>query len=61
MKGLRATESHSADRAAQPKQKVNQAAELENKVELESCRFKEIRLNERPGRPSGFLWHGAPS
>ena len=39
MKGLRATESHSADRAAQPKQKVNQATELENKVKLESCRF----------------------
>ena len=29
MKGLRATESHSADRAAKAKQKVNQTAELE--------------------------------
>ena len=28
MKGLRATESHSADRAAKPKQKVNQTAEM---------------------------------
>ena len=39
MKVLRATESHSADRAAQPKQKVNQAAELENKVKSESFGF----------------------
>ena len=28
MKGLRATESHSADQAAKAKQKVNQTAEL---------------------------------
>ena len=39
MKGLHATESHLADRAAQPKQKVNQAAELENIVKLESFEF----------------------
>ena len=44
MKGLRATESHSADRAAQQKQKENQAAELENKVKLESFRLYEIWL-----------------
>ena len=39
MKGLRATEIHSADRAAQQKQKVNQATELKNKVKLESFEF----------------------
>ena len=33
MKGLRATESHSADRAAQPKQKVTHKAELEKQYE----------------------------
>ena len=41
MKGLRATESHSADRAAQPKQKVDQIAEFENEMKLGILTFSK--------------------
>ena len=45
MKGLRATESHSADRAAQPKQKVDQIADLENQMKPIFFKFSK-RCNE---------------
>ena len=74
MKGLRATESHSADRAAQTKQKVIQTAKLENYRKTRLLNFYQLKslssfsINgflylffSRPGRPSGFPWHGAPS
>ena len=34
MKGLRATESHSADRATKPKQKLIQTAKLEDSLDF---------------------------
>ena len=46
MKGLRATESHSADRAAKQKWKENLAGELKNNEKLDFFEFSK-RFDEK--------------
>ena len=72
MKGLRAAESHSADRAAKLRLQFNKAIALLSPVELfnncDNCNGVDPLVVDKcftlvvwPGRPSGFLWRGVPS